>query len=598
MFLGILTLVVAFCISGIAAYYSIIGLTAIFAAAFLPIVLMGSVLEVGKILTTIWLHQNWHRAPKIIKAYLTSAVIVLMFITSMGVFGFLSKSHIEQSAVGKEQLAQQQTIDNKISRSEGKQRRWQDEIKRLNTGQDSGRIDALIKREQQRITDANERLKPQIDAENAKIPGLRAQADKEIAQQTRRLEDAQRRANTAIQVAKDELDRLDKDVDAYTKQGTGPGGFLSGGKDNVRLGAELRKQQAPERNKLQKDIDSAKAGELSVASRVQREIQNINKRLDDGIKRVEQRIAEIRKTVDPTVKSANENIAKYTLQAGSANKTVDVRIKELEQFIETEQPIIDKLREERLVFEKQYRQFEAEVGPVKYIAELIYGEASRGLLEEAVRWVIIIIVAVFDPLAVCLVLAGTMTIGWWNKERKFREERVDREQIKELEMKLTQHNDILTELEKLLDDNLGKMDPAEYAKLKAEYDAMVVERDALQQQLEDAKEESDGLIEKVVTTEQERDTLAARLEEIEQGSKGFESRVEELLAQVEQLQAEVARRDAVVMKIAEKYQLVEKDNFGDALVADANEDGVPDIFQNDDFNISDYTDEESSETKK
>ena len=152
MFLGILTLFVALCISGIAAYYSIIGLTAIFAAAFLPIVLMGSVLEVGKILTTVWLHQNWHRSPKVIRAYLTTAVIVLMFITSMGVFGFLSKSHIEQSAVGKEQLAQQQTIDDKIFRSENKQKRWQEEINRLNSGQDSGRIDALIKREQQRIT--------------------------------------------------------------------------------------------------------------------------------------------------------------------------------------------------------------------------------------------------------------------------------------------------------------------------------------------------------------------------------------------------------------------------------------------------------------
>ena len=597
MFLGILTLFVAFCISGIAAYYSIIGLTAIFAAAFLPIVLMGSVLEVGKILTTIWLHQNWQRSPKIIRAYLTSAVIVLMFITSMGVFGFLSKSHIEQSAVGKEQLAQQQTIDDKIFRSENKQKRWQEEINRLNSGQDSGRIDALIKREQQRITDANERLKPQIDAENAKIPGLRAQADKEIAQQSRRLGDAQKRSSAAIKVAQDELDRLDKDVDAYTKQGTGPSGFLSGGKDNVRLGAELRKQQAPERNKLQKDIDRAKAGELSVASGVQREIRAINSRLNESIKRVEQRITEIRKTVDPTVKSANENIAKYTLQAGSANKTVDVRIKELEEFIEKEQPTIDALREDRLVFEKQYRQFEAEVGPVKYIAELVYGDASRGLLEEAVRWVIIIIVAVFDPLAVCLVLAGTMTIGWWHRDRRQKLERVDREQIKELEMKLEQHNDILTELEKLLDDNLGKMDPAEYAKLKAEYDAIALERDALAQALDDAKEEGDDLIEKVVATEQERDTLAARLEEIQSGSEGFKTRVEELLNQVEQLEAEVERRDAVVMKIAEKYQLVEKDEFGASLVADANGDGVPDIFQDEEFDISEYTDDDQEEKK-
>mgnify|MGYP007000376442 CR=1 len=81
------------------------GLTAIFAAAFLPIILMGTVLEVGKILTTVWLHQNWRRGRFVIKSYLTTAVIVLMFITSMGVFGFLSKSHIEQSAAGTEQIA-------------------------------------------------------------------------------------------------------------------------------------------------------------------------------------------------------------------------------------------------------------------------------------------------------------------------------------------------------------------------------------------------------------------------------------------------------------------------------------------------------------
>ena len=83
MLLGITTLFVAISISVIAAYYSIIGLTAIFAAAFLPIVLMGSVLEVGKLLATVWLHQNWNRAPKVIRAYLVTAVIVLMFITCL-----------------------------------------------------------------------------------------------------------------------------------------------------------------------------------------------------------------------------------------------------------------------------------------------------------------------------------------------------------------------------------------------------------------------------------------------------------------------------------------------------------------------------------
>src|SRR6056300_1146018 len=119
MFLGLLTLLVAISISAIAAYYSILGLTAIFAAAFLPIILMGSVLEVGKILTTVWLHQNWKRAPRVINTYLTTAVVVLMFITSMGVFGFLSKAHIEQTALSVEGTSQIERIENEIVRYRG-----------------------------------------------------------------------------------------------------------------------------------------------------------------------------------------------------------------------------------------------------------------------------------------------------------------------------------------------------------------------------------------------------------------------------------------------------------------------------------------------
>lgn len=576
MFLGILTLLVALFISGIAAYYSIIGLTAIFAAAFIPIVLMGSVLEVGKILTTVWLHQNWQRAPRIIRGYLTIAVIVLMFITSMGVFGFLSKSHIEQASVGIEQRALSDSIDEKIIRSQAKIERWGEEIKRLNTGGDSTRIDGLIAREQQRIKDANERLVPQIDAENAKIPGLRQQAQREIGQQEKRLVDAQKRAEASIKVAQDELTRLDADVEAYTKQGTtGSGGFFGGKTDNVAKGAELRKNQKPERDKLQADIDAAKANELAIASKVQAEIRDINSRLATSIKAVEARIVDIRKSIDPTVKQANDNIARYTLEAGNANKGVDTRISDIEKLIEAEQPVIDSLREEKLVFEKKYRQFEAEVGPVKYIAELIYGNTTdKTLLEEAVRWVIIIIVAVFDPLAVCLVLAGTMTIGWARQERKKNIKkkivRVDDPRLEELEMKLDQHNDILSELERLLDDNLGKMDPAEYAKLKAEYDSMVAERDTLAAALEEAKAESDGLVDKVVATEAERDALAKRLDDVAAGSSAFEKRIEELLKRIADLEAEVERRDAVVLKMAEKYQLVEKDSFGDDLVAAAN----------------------------
>jgi len=574
MFLGLLTLLVAISISVIAAYYSIIGLTAIFAAAFLPIVLMGSVLEVGKLLATVWLHQNWRRAPFIMKTYLCTAVVVLMFITSMGVFGFLSKSHIEQSAMGTEQIAQVDVINKKMNRIDAKVNRWSEDILRLNQGGNSGRLDNLIVREQKRISDANKRIQPQIDAENAKVPGLQAQADKEIAQQNKRLNDAQARTQAEIVQSEKRLAVLDRDVEAYTSQGTTTGGVFTPDVDNVKKGEALRLRQKPERDRLNLIISKAKKSELGVASAVQREIRKINAKLAKQINDTEKRIEKIRNSISNTIISANKNIAKYTDNAGTTNEGVDVKIAELERLIESVQPDLDSLREEKFVFEKQYRQFEAEVGPVKYIAELIYGEADRNLLEDAVRWVIIIIVAVFDPLAVCLVLAGTMTIGWWREDRnlnkpKIKEKiiRVEDPRLKELEMQLKKHNEIIDELEKLLDSNMGNIDASEYAKLKAEHDKMIAERDALAKAFDEAKAEAGTLVDKVVATEQERDTHKVHIDKLVEGAGVFEKRIEDLINQISELEAEIVRRDQVVLKMAQKYQLIEKDEFGDDLVA-------------------------------
>ncbi len=97
MIFGIIVLICALAISGIAAWYSIIGLIAIFAASPLPVALMGASLEAGKLVAASWLYKNWKEAPGFLKYYLTFAVIVLMFITSLGIFGFLSKAHIESN---------------------------------------------------------------------------------------------------------------------------------------------------------------------------------------------------------------------------------------------------------------------------------------------------------------------------------------------------------------------------------------------------------------------------------------------------------------------------------------------------------------------
>ena len=98
MFLGLVTLLTALVISSVAVYYSVSGLAAIFAGASLPIIIMGASLEIGKLVTASWLHVNWNRAPFVLKTYLSIATLILMMITSMGIFGFLSRAHVEQGA--------------------------------------------------------------------------------------------------------------------------------------------------------------------------------------------------------------------------------------------------------------------------------------------------------------------------------------------------------------------------------------------------------------------------------------------------------------------------------------------------------------------
>lgn len=251
MILALLTLFTALAISAVAAYYSIIGLIAIFSAAVVPIAVMGVVLELGKLVTASWLYHYWKRVPKLLKGYLISAVVVLMFITSMGIFGFLSKAHIEQTTI---------TSDKSI--------------------------------EIQSVVSAIERHKKDINR------------------------------------AEFSLSLLDDALKKYTELGA------------VTKGLNARKDQEVERNELNKSIQSA-----------------TNK------------IATLTKT-------------KFGLQ-------------------------------------KEQLQIESEVGPIRYIAELIYGESSQGVLEDAVRWVIIIIVFVFDPLAVLLLIAANITL----KEEKTRRRR-------------------------------------------------------------------------------------------------------------------------------------------------------------------------------
>ena len=249
------TLLVALCISAIAAYYSIIGLTAIFAGAVIPIIVMGAILEIAKITTTVWLHKFWNQAGKAIKIYLTTAVIALACLTSMGIFGLLSKAHLDQTVPSGDLVAKVELIDEKIKTQRDNIEAWRK---------------ALI--------------------------------------------------------------QLDTQVEQRLSRGTTESG--------AERAVQIRRQQTSERTRLQTDI-------------------------------------------------------------GIAQKEVA------------------KLNEERAPIASQLRKVEAEVGPIKYIAALIYGDnPDVNTLERAVRWVIIMIVVVFDPLAIILILAANSSLRWEEESRK------------------------------------------------------------------------------------------------------------------------------------------------------------------------------------
>jgi len=368
MILGILTLLSALTISAVAIYYSVAGLAAIFAAAVIPIIIMGVALEVGKLVTAVWLHRHWQQATWWLKTYLSVAVFVLMFITSMGIFGFLSKAHIEQTSMSQEQVALIETIDDKLVRSQAKIERWSGEMDRLMKGEDV-RVDNLIDREQQELDKIYSLIKSEKD-------DIRVDFDKQIQLQNDRIEQARVRKEADIKAAKDRFE-----------------GSLGGG------------------SKYDEAVEKAKANELSVASSAQREIRNINAKLNDALSAVDTKYA-------ADIKVIQDRIQDLRNQANNKTQDIEGRILELEGFIDKEQESIDTVREEKFNYEKTYRKLEAEVGPIKYIAEFIYGEnADQNLLEAAVRWVIIIIIFVFDPLAVLLLIDSQYTFSWRNSNK-------------------------------------------------------------------------------------------------------------------------------------------------------------------------------------
>lgn len=234
-------------LSAVAGFYSIVGLTAIFAGAVIPIIILGSVLEVAKLVSVSWLHYNWKIASRAVRAYLIFAIMILMFITSMGIFGFLSKAHIEQ----------QSKLDTGISTEVPK-------------------IELLIKNNEEQIADNRKQIE-QIDA-----------AINAIREKGKSAKDAQAALDSA-------------------------------------------KRETAKRNEL--------------------------------------------------------NTKVVELQTEVAN-----------------------LKSKKIALENEVKKLEVEVGPIKYVAELIFEASDTKLLDKTVRIVIMILISVIDPLAIFLLIAFNLSV--------------------------------------------------------------------------------------------------------------------------------------------------------------------------------------------
>ena len=385
MLYGILTLLSALTISAVAIYYSIAGLVAIFAAAAIPIIIMGTALEIGKLVTAVWLHKYWQQATWWLKTYLTTAVIVLMFITSMGIFGFLSKAHIEQTSAGEESVAQVERLAGEIERQQDIIVRAEEKIKKLETSTVGGdaNIQSQIDAEQERIDKAYIRVQPAIDEQQKIIDSQATLYKNELA-----------KIDAEMETLQGYIDSGDTKK-AQQMIGASADGIF--GKKTADKIGDWQEEKAKERNELIDKIERASNNPQAKAAA-------------EEIKR-------LRTTVEQQIKDSNALINRLRNQLGDTDKTADIdaQVDAQNLRIKNANTEIDTLTDEKYALEGEYRKLEAEVGPIKYIAEFVYGEnATQNMLEEALRWVIIIIIFVFDPLAVLLLIASQYTFHWRN----------------------------------------------------------------------------------------------------------------------------------------------------------------------------------------
>jgi uncharacterized small protein (DUF1192 family) len=491
MFMAILTMITALAISAVAIYYSVAGLVAIFAAAAVPIMIMGGTLEVAKLVTAVWLHRYWKQAAWWLKYYLATAVLVLMFITSMGIFGFLSKAHIEQTSAGEESVAQVQQIESEVSRLNAIIVRADEKIKKLEssgTGADAN-IQSQIDKEQERIDKAFERINPAIEQQNKIITDARgtdANRTKPYEDQLTSITAEILRLETSAKEYESKIENLDSDSsgvepllaqiaaleeeiirvtnqlqskeNGQVRAGQAIIGVTSDGLFGGNTRTALAKWVQGQRDRItqiqgevaqvRKDATSTVDAERVRLAGVVKDIRTVQiPALKERELVMLGKIDKVRQTESPVIQTARDEIQRLRESAESQVKNSQALIERLRsQLAQTDKAVeidaavddqllkikvaeaeLETLTEKKYKLEGEYRMLEAEVGPIKYIAEFIYGEtADNTMLEEAVRWVILIIIFVFDPLAVLLLIASQYTFDFVRRNKDDNGERLRR----------------------------------------------------------------------------------------------------------------------------------------------------------------------------
>ena len=413
MFLAYLTLITALTISGVAIFYSVSGLAAIFSAAVIPIIIMGGVLEVSKLVTAVWLHRYWRIATWWLKAYLGIAVVVLMLITSIGIFGFLSKAHDTASGNATEAIATVQRVDGQIAREENRIVILQERIASVSSG-DGFDVSSSITQQQEIISGSRDAVQADIDYNQTQITSLNERLDRDLIAL-----EASRSADVKVQT--DKLIPLDRIVDSYASQGTVTTETTAGGLfrsaetetvDNVAKANEVRLSQKAERDAI--------AAEIQRIDEVARDRESeLRKAAAASVREAQRNINNYRAQTQATVDSATAEINRLREQSNSSQDDDLEQIDEWNVQIDGIYTTIDGLKDEKFESEQAVRLVESEVGPIRYIAEFFTGteDADASLLETAVSWLIMVIIFVFDPLAVLLLIASQYTFEQRRKEK-------------------------------------------------------------------------------------------------------------------------------------------------------------------------------------